>query len=363
MDAEKFTAADGPGQAFAFGDFTLDLRERSLRRDGRPVELGSRYFDALALLIARPGTLVSKDRFMDEVWRGIPVTDEALTQCIRTLRRALGDEAGNPRFIETVPKHGYRFVADVEALEGEGSDAALSGALSPAWRTAGQLAAAATGGGALAGISGGLFYGVVAATGAAQRDFGAGSLILVIMALALAVGTLGGAGVGIGMALARAMAGRADAWLIAGGALGGLGVGGAVNLLGLDGIALLTGSAPSGLTGFAEGAAIGALTGLAVRITLRDPARPRRAMFGAVVLGAVGGALIALAGGRLLAGSLLALQNRFPESRLQVGELGRIVGDPGFGLMAATATAALEAAVFTGCVVAAALWRHRRGQG
>lgn len=360
MDREKFTAADGPAHAFAFGDFTLDLRERSLRRDGRPVELGSRYFDALALLMARPGALVSKDRFMDEVWRGIPVTDEALTQCIRTLRRALGDEAGNPRFIETVPKHGYRFVAKVEALAVGGSQSGSIRAPSPAWRTAGQLAAAATGGGALAGITGGLFYGLVAASGAAQRDFGAGSLILVVMALALAVGTLGGAGVGIGMALARVMANRADVWLVAGGALGGLGVGGAVNLLGLDGIALLTGSAPSGLTGFAEGIAIGALTGLAVRIALGNAARPRRATLCAIAIGAIGGALLALAGGRLLAGSLLSLQKRFPESRLPVGELGRIVGDPGFGPVAAIATAALEAAVFVGCIVAITLWRHRR---
>ena len=89
-----------------FADFALDRADRQLCRDGVPVELGSRYFDALVLLVEARGALVSKDRFMDEVWRGIPVTDEALTQCIRTLRRALGDEAGNPRFIHTVPKHG-----------------------------------------------------------------------------------------------------------------------------------------------------------------------------------------------------------------------------------------------------------------
>ena len=48
----------------------------------------------------------------------MPVTDEALTQCIKTLRRQLGDDASRPRFIETVPKHGYRFIAPVEALDG-----------------------------------------------------------------------------------------------------------------------------------------------------------------------------------------------------------------------------------------------------
>src|SRR6185503_19790630 len=70
---------------------------------------------------------ISKDRFLDEVWRGVPVTDEALTQCIKTLRRQLGDDAARPRFIETVPKHGYRFVAPVERLEGEGTALPLDG--------------------------------------------------------------------------------------------------------------------------------------------------------------------------------------------------------------------------------------------
>ena len=67
------------------------------------------------MLVGEAGKLVTKDRFLDEVWRGVPVTDEALTQCIKTLRRQLGDDAASPRFIETVPKHGYRFIAPVEA--------------------------------------------------------------------------------------------------------------------------------------------------------------------------------------------------------------------------------------------------------
>lgn len=96
-----------------FDAFELDFDNRQLRRDGQPIELGSRYFDALALLAAQSGELVTKEAFMERVWHGIPVTDEALTQCIRSVRRALGDDASNPRFIQTVPKHGYRFVADM----------------------------------------------------------------------------------------------------------------------------------------------------------------------------------------------------------------------------------------------------------
>src|SRR5215218_5828839 len=100
---------------FRFERFHLDPANRRLARDGQAVELNARYLDALALMVGEPGKLISKDRFMDEVWRGIPVTDEALTQCIKSLRRLLGDDAANPRFIETVPKHGYRFIAPVEA--------------------------------------------------------------------------------------------------------------------------------------------------------------------------------------------------------------------------------------------------------
>src|SRR5918997_4797719 len=103
--------------SFRFHRFCLDLGNRQLTRDDVPVEINARYLDALALLVGEAGRLVSKDRFLDEVWRGIPVTDEALTQCIKTLRRQLGDDAAHPRFIETVPKHGYRFIAPVAGAD------------------------------------------------------------------------------------------------------------------------------------------------------------------------------------------------------------------------------------------------------
>lgn len=85
---------------YRFEDFTLDPADRQLRRGDVPVEINARYLDALTLLIREQGRLVSKDRFLDEVWRGVPVTDEALTQCIRTLRQRLGDSVASPRFIE-----------------------------------------------------------------------------------------------------------------------------------------------------------------------------------------------------------------------------------------------------------------------
>ncbi|MFN0047211.1 MAG: transcriptional regulator, partial [Sphingorhabdus sp.] len=101
------------GASLYFDDFRLDPENRLLVRDGAQVELSGRYLDALALLVGAPGKLVSKERFLEDVWHGVPVTDEALTQCIKALRRTLGDDAARPRFIETVPKYGYRFIADV----------------------------------------------------------------------------------------------------------------------------------------------------------------------------------------------------------------------------------------------------------
>ena len=103
-----------PDTVIAFGAFRLDPAQRRLSRDGAPLDVSARYLDALILLASEAGSLVTKDRFLDEVWRGVPVTDEALTQCIRALRRALDDDAANPRFIETVPRYGYRFIAPVE---------------------------------------------------------------------------------------------------------------------------------------------------------------------------------------------------------------------------------------------------------
>src|SRR5687768_5790556 len=141
---------------YRFERFTLHPRDRQLRRDGAPVELNARYLDALALLVSEPGKLISKDRFLDEVWRGVPVTDEALTQCIKTLRSRLGDDAASPRFIETVPKHGYRFIAPVEAADGETAAPVAAGG--ERWRQLLMIGGAGTIGAGVAGLIGGLFY-------------------------------------------------------------------------------------------------------------------------------------------------------------------------------------------------------------
>lgn len=113
--------ADAP-QRLRFGPFLLDAGERRLTHDGQPVVLASRYFDLLVALAGRPGRLVDKATLFAEVWPGVVVGDAALSQGIRAVRVALGDEAAAPRFVETVAGHGYRFIAPVEPAESPASD-------------------------------------------------------------------------------------------------------------------------------------------------------------------------------------------------------------------------------------------------
>lgn len=334
--------------SFRFGRFTLDPANRQLRRDGAPVELNARYLDALVLLVRAQGKLVSKEHFLEEVWRGVPVTDEALTQCIKTLRRQLGDDAGNPHFIETVPKHGYRFVAAVEW--GEGGVAPLA-AVPSRWRRFASIGAAGAIGGAAAGALGGLFYGFV---GAAQSEPGAASMLLVLVALSALIGLLGGAGVGFGIATADTMSGRLGPWSIIGGAAGGLLVGAFVKLLGLDVFNMLFGQSPGDITGGGEGALLGAAVGLGVWFAHARAFERGVAVAGAA--GAVAGVLIALLGGRLMAGSLHLLASRFPGSRLQIDQIGGLFGERGFGAISLVATGGFEGLLFGCCVVAAMLF-------
>ena len=338
-----------------FDRFELDAADRRLLRDGEPQELNSRYLDALALLVREQGRLVSKDRFLDEVWRGVPVTDEALTQCIKTLRRQLGDDAARPRFIETVPKHGYRFIAPIEGHAPRGRVAARS-----SWGDVLLLGAAGTVGGGMAGFLGGLIYGFAASSGPEQPGVGGISVLLVILCLTIAVALMGGAGVSFGIVLGNRVAGRKWWGNIVGGALGGLIVGAAVKLLGLDAFTLLFGHAPAGITGAMEGLLLGGGVGLAAWLAFRAGwARLRRSAAIAAVIGAVAGAIIAALGGRLMAGSLDLVAQTFPDSRLRLDQISRLFGEAGVGPVTRLVTSCLEGALFSGCVVAAMILAQR----
>ena len=334
-----------------FADFELDPANRQLKRGGEPVEVNGRYFDALALLVREPGRLISKDRFLDEVWRGVPVTDEALTQCIKTLRRQLGDDAARPRFIETVPKHGYRFIAPVAGAEAPKASAVAD----PDNRQFALLGLAGTAGGVLAGSLGGLFYGFAGAA----PGVGAISVLLVLLFLTILLAALGAAGVAFGIAAAGLVRRPSWQWTVAGGAFGGVLVGACVKLLGLDAFNLLFGHSPGDMTGAFEGAILGAAVGLGFVLASRQ-ARLRVGVLLAALCGGVAGLLIPLLGGRLLGGSLDLLAQRFPRSRLSLDAIGALLGEQGFGPLSQMVTGALEGALFGGCVVVAMLFARRR---
>jgi DNA-binding winged helix-turn-helix (wHTH) protein/Tol biopolymer transport system component len=101
---------------YVFGSFTLDARFRRLLRDDAIVPLTTKAFDTLEVLVRSAGHTVSKDVLLKEVWSGTFVQEETLTQNISTIRRALGDSSELPRYVLTVPREGYRFIAPVESV-------------------------------------------------------------------------------------------------------------------------------------------------------------------------------------------------------------------------------------------------------
>jgi DNA-binding winged helix-turn-helix (wHTH) protein len=343
-------------ERFTFGEFTLDPGDRRLSRGGEAVELSSRYLDALALLLRERGRLVTKDRFMDEVWQGVPVTDEALTQCIKTLRRQLGDDAGSPRFIETVPKHGYRFIA--ETVWDEGEDARPSQPLD--WLPVLWSGAAAGAGGALAGFAGGLLYGLFAAPPAPDAGMGTASILLVLAAVGLMLGFAGGAGVGLGIALSRFVPSDKWQWSAAGGMFGGLLVGAGAKLLANDSFTLLFGRAPGEVTGPAEGALLGVALGLAAFVAHTRRLDFARSLTVGGIVGGIAGLLIPLLGGHFFGGSLNLLAQGFPDARFRLDSVGALLGEQGFGPVSEAVTSTLEGGLFGLCVIGAlALVRKR----
>jgi hypothetical protein len=133
-----------------------------------------------------------------------------------------------------------------------------------------------------------------------------------------------------------------------------------VKLLGLDAFTLLFGHSPAGITGATEGLVLGAAVGLAAWLAFRAGwARLRRSAALAALIGAAGGAIIALVGGRLMAGSLDLLARTFPDSRLRLDQVSGLFGESGVGPVTRLVTSCLEGALFSACVVAAMILAQR----
>ena len=317
----------------AFGPFILDRGNRRLLKGDEPIDLGSRYFDALSLLATHPDELMSKDRFLDEVWAGVPVTDEALTQCIRTLRRALGDRAGDPQYIQTVPKHGYRFVADVASASPAGDPRSPGSD-----KTAARLVGATTLGGALSGLAGGAIYGF----GATSGESGA---VVAVCLLTFALSIIGAAAIGAGMGIAQLLRPANVLIRIAGATMGGALIGAVGQALAASGLEAVTGTATDATTGMAEGAALGFTSAVALAIAQVETSG--KAVRSAVALAAGAGimALLSLGGADSYLDTLRTLENAFPDSRIAASAFIRFAG-PHW-------PAAFEGALFASCIVMA----------
>src|SRR5215472_16562934 len=99
--------------AIRFGTFEVDLRAGELRRNGSRIRLQEQPFQILLALIERPGEVVTREELQKKLWPADTFVDfdHSLNAAIRRLRDALGDSAENPRFVETVARRGYRFIA------------------------------------------------------------------------------------------------------------------------------------------------------------------------------------------------------------------------------------------------------------
>lgn len=348
---------------YRFSDFTLSPQRRLLVRDGREVPLIPRYFDLLVLLIERRHEAVHRREIFDRVWTDANVSDSALSQAIRTLRRTLGDDSKEPRFIRTVSRHGYRFVLP-DVVEEADDDAQPAPAAAPAparvdvadeddaapWRWHD-----ASWGGAVAGIAAGGLGGVILA--AAPDSTAPLAIAPVLAVIGGGCGALGGGGVGMGLFVAGTSArAQGAAAQIAGSAIGGGIVGVCVQWLATWGLASLLGLDVS-LGGGLEGVAIGAAAGAGYTVAARLTSQWQSILMTALLCGLAGLAL-GLGGRPLVGGTIHTIAIAADGSRAILAPLGRLIGEPDFGPVSRAILAFGEAATF-GAGVAFGLFRRR----
>lgn len=101
---------------YKFGIFTFRVKEYNLKKGNEELYLRPKTYETLLHLIEHHGTIVKKDDLIENVWSGTIVTENTLTQCIKEIREKLGDNSAHPRFIKTIPKVGYKFIAPVKEL-------------------------------------------------------------------------------------------------------------------------------------------------------------------------------------------------------------------------------------------------------
>jgi DNA-binding winged helix-turn-helix (wHTH) protein len=138
-----------PARIARFGNFAADMRTGELRKHGRKIRIARHPFQILAMLLERPGELLMREEIRSSLWPADTFVDfeHGMNSAVRKLRDALGDTAKNPRYIETLPQRGYRFIAKVEINDGAQQAATPTvPAPSPAPEFVGQVASVSASG-------------------------------------------------------------------------------------------------------------------------------------------------------------------------------------------------------------------------
>ena len=369
---------------YRFGDFVLSPARRVLTTTGgRVVPLIPRYFDLLVLLVEQRDRAVTKQEIFDLVWTGVVVSDSALTQAIRTIRRTLDDDSREPRFVRTVSRHGYQFVfAPVEVEEdssepwptagepglAETTPAASPGSAAPVpdsdrfatpWQRALALAPGRGAAAAFGVATAGAFAGLI---GGFAIRYGPGSEADTPVVLSLAIvgalaGLLGGGGVGIGIAAADAVArSKRVVALTCGGALMGGLTGWLAHHAARTVLTGVFGRDIPGMGGPLEGLVLGAFTGLGYAVATRhlsddamDPSRaPARWRVAAItgMASAIGATALALSGGHLVASSLDLMSSAFAGSQVGLEPLARLLGQDHLRPLTRVLVSAFEGVLF-----------------
>lgn len=357
---------------YRFSDFILSTRKRLLIRNGQQLPLIPRYLDLLIFLIERRRDAVHRREIFDRVWSDVIVSDSALSQAIRTLRRTLGDDPREPRFIRTVSRHGYQFtfrdvieepdedvpepvLVRAPEVESEQTRQKVVASLTALMTGATRACAGAALAGAAAGIAGGLLLSVAPDNAAPL------AIVPVLVLVGAAAGAVGGLGVGAGLAFAESSSRLRNAvGLTIGGAAGGAAIGMAVQWLMRWSLAAVVGlNLPIG--GAFEGLVIGAAAGAGYAIARRLGSAARSRMHRAAVVAAfcAAGALsLTWAGRPLVGGTLHVIAREARGSQISLTPLGRLIGEPGFGPVSQALIAAWEGGIF-GFGVGIALLRRR----
>src|SRR5438552_7450267 len=104
---------------YGFGSYRLEAQERVLRRDGQPVTLPPKDLETLLVLVERAGHIVEKEELLEKVWPGVFIEEGNLSRHVFNLRQVLGDSPDGRKYIETIPRRGYRIVVSVRDADAD----------------------------------------------------------------------------------------------------------------------------------------------------------------------------------------------------------------------------------------------------